>query len=149
MYRRMKRVPALHVKEAVGPSDTQPTRLVSENGYLPQLFACVLFVDSVWCANFEKLVIARQLLNNEPVSTVSIKLPESVISVFGESADARGESILEAAVVKWFEMGRISQGKAAEILALSRSEFLDLLSRYRVSAWQYTEGELDEELGLD
>lgn len=83
------------------------------------------------------------------MSTVSINLPESVVSVFGESADDRGESILEAAVVKWFEMGRISQGKAAEILALSRSEFIETLARYRVSPWQYAEAELDEELGLD
>jgi len=78
-----------------------------------------------------------------------INLPESVISVFGESEDVRGESILEAAVVKWFELGRISQGKAAEILGISRADVLDVLAQYRVSPWQYTDAELDEELGLD
>ena len=83
------------------------------------------------------------------MSTVSINLPESVVSVFGESEDARGESILEAAVVKWFELGRISQGNAAEILEISRAGFLEVLARYRVSAWQYTDAELNEELGLD
>ena len=79
---------------------------------------------------------------------LSISIPNSAALVFGRSDDA-GESILAAAVVKWFEMGRISHGKAAEILELSRAEFLDLLASYRVSAWQYTAEELTEELGLE
>jgi hypothetical protein len=37
-----------------------------------------------------------------------------------------------AAAVKWYELGQISQGKAAEIADCSRSEFIDALSRYRV-----------------
>ena len=82
------------------------------------------------------------------MNSVSIQFPDSIAGVFGESGDV-GDSILTAAVVKWYELGRVSQGKAAEILGLSRSEFLDLLSSYRVSAWQYTEAELDEELALD
>ena len=82
------------------------------------------------------------------MNTISIQVPDSVASVFGNPDDA-GKSILAAAVVKWFELGRISQGKAAEILGLSRADFLNLLASYRVSAWQYTEQELDEELGLD
>jgi len=79
---------------------------------------------------------------------LSINIPDAAASVFGRSDDA-AESILSAAVVKWFEMGRISHGKASEILGLSRAEFLDLLTSYRVSAWQYTENELTEELGLE
>ena len=79
------------------------------------------------------------------MSTVSIQFPDSIAGVFGESGDV-GDSILTAAVVKWYELGRVSQGKAAEILELSRSEFLDLLTTYRVSAWQYTGSEIDEEI---
>ena len=81
------------------------------------------------------------------MSSVSIQVPDSMAGVFGKSGDL-GDSILTAAVVKWYELGRLSHGKAAEILGLSRSEFLDLLSTYTVSAWQYTESELDEELAL-
>ncbi|WP_331456763.1 UPF0175 family protein [Crocosphaera watsonii] len=45
-------------------------------------------------------------------------------------------------------MGEISQGKAAEIAGLTRAEFINALSRYKVSSLQYTEAELQEELDL-
>ena len=51
-----------------------------------------------------------------------------------------------AAAVKWYEMGTISQGKAAEIAGVDRAEFLNVLSRYRVSPFQYTPEELAEEI---
>ena len=51
-----------------------------------------------------------------------------------------------AAAVKWYEVGELSQGKAAEIAGLSRAEFIDALSRFKVSPFQYTAEELEEEL---
>ncbi len=83
------------------------------------------------------------------MNTVSINIPESAFPVLGKNQDDLGRELLTAAVVKWFELGTISQGKAAEILSLSRAAFLDILSDYRVSAWQYTKQDLDEELSLD
>lgn len=38
-----------------------------------------------------------------------------------------------AAAVKWYELGRLSQGKAAEVAGLSRSAFIEALSRFKVS----------------
>lgn len=83
------------------------------------------------------------------MNTVSINLPETTFAVLGKTQKELGREILIAAVVKWFELGRISQGKAAEILEISRAEFLDVLSSYRVSAWQYSADELDEELSFE
>lgn len=83
------------------------------------------------------------------MNTVSIDLPSQALPLpVGPMSDP-GREILTAAVVKWFEIGRISQGKAAEILGLSRSELLDVLAEYRVSAWQYSQNDLDREMGLD
>lgn len=82
------------------------------------------------------------------MNTVSIDLPETTFTALGKTQKDLGREIITAAVVKWFELGKISQGKAAEILEISRSEFLDVLSDYRVSAWQYTKEELDEELSF-
>ena len=50
-----------------------------------------------------------------------------------------------AAAVKWYEMGAISQGRAAEISGLSRREFLDALGRFRVSPFQYSGEEAVED----
>lgn len=83
------------------------------------------------------------------MNTVSINIPEYTFTALGKNQDDLGRELLTAAVVKWFELGAISQGKAAEILGLSRSEFLDVLRDYRVSAWQYTKEDLAEELSLD
>ena len=43
-----------------------------------------------------------------------------------------------AAAVKWYELGRVSQGRAAEIAGLSRVDFFEALSRYGVSPFQET-----------
>ncbi len=83
------------------------------------------------------------------MNTISIDLPETTFAVLGKTQTELGREILVAAVVKWFELGTISQGKASEILGISRSEFLDILTKYRVSSWQYTEEELDEELSFE
>ncbi len=51
-----------------------------------------------------------------------------------------------AAAIKWYELGEISQAKAAEIAGLTRAEFINALSRYKVDFMQYTAQELAEEL---
>ncbi|MBU2446201.1 MAG: UPF0175 family protein [Bacteroidetes bacterium] len=51
-----------------------------------------------------------------------------------------------AAAVKWYELGRLSQSKAAEIAGVSRSRFLDSLKNFSVSPFQETIDELTEEL---
>ena len=83
------------------------------------------------------------------MNTVSINIPEITFIALGENSNDLGREILIAAVVKWFELGKISQGKAAEILEISRAEFLDVLSDYQVSAWQYIKEDLDEELNFE
>jgi predicted HTH domain antitoxin len=51
-----------------------------------------------------------------------------------------------AAAVKGYELGQISQEKAAEMAGLNREEFILRLSRLQVSPFQYTSEELEEEL---
>ncbi len=83
------------------------------------------------------------------MNNLSIQISDSMAAVFAGRDDDPARAILTAAVIKWYELGKISQGKAAEILGVSRTVFLDLLSRYHVSAWQYTEQELNEELEIE
>jgi predicted HTH domain antitoxin len=47
-----------------------------------------------------------------------------------------------AAAVKWYELGILSQSKAAEIAGLSRSEFLSDLARFKVTPFQYSAEEI-------
>jgi predicted HTH domain antitoxin len=46
------------------------------------------------------------------------------------------------AAVKWYEMRELSQEKAASTAGLSRSEFVDALSRFGVLPFQYDADEI-------
>jgi predicted HTH domain antitoxin len=76
-----------------------------------------------------------------------IELPEEVFSILRSSPDAFARELRLAAAAKWYEIGRISQSKAAELAGLSRQEFLEALSRFAVSPFQVTPEELADELG--
>jgi predicted HTH domain antitoxin len=78
--------------------------------------------------------------------TVQIQLPDTVFSALRKSPDEFVQEMRVAAAVKWYELGEVSQGKAAEVAGLSRSDFITALSRYKVSVLQYTPEELDQEL---
>jgi predicted HTH domain antitoxin len=68
--------------------------------------------------------------------TVNVVVPDGALSVLCADPSEFGEELKRAAVSKWYEMGMVSQSKGAEFLGISRSEFLDVLSRYRVSPFQ-------------
>jgi predicted HTH domain antitoxin len=80
------------------------------------------------------------------MKTVSIQLPETVFSALRKNPDEFVQEMRIAAAVKWYELGQISQGKAAEIAGLTRSDFINALSSYEVPFLQYTAQELAQEL---
>ena len=67
------------------------------------------------------------------VKTISIQLPETVFAALHKEPDEFVQEMRIAAAVKWYELGEISPEKAAEIAGLTRSEFTNALSRYKVS----------------
>lgn len=77
---------------------------------------------------------------------VKLNLPESVFSVTRSTPDEFVQEMRLAAAVKWYEVGTVSQSKAAEIAGISRQAFLDALIRFEVSPFQTTPDELTEEL---
>ena len=76
---------------------------------------------------------------------IQLNLPESAFSALRSSPNEFAQELLIAAVVKWYEVGIISQSKAAEIAGISRQAFLQALNRFEVSPFQTTPEELIEE----
>jgi predicted HTH domain antitoxin len=65
--------------------------------------------------------------------TISIEYPEFLANAMRMNKSEFGREIKISALVKLFELGKISSGTAAKVLNISRIEFLDLLSKYNVS----------------
>jgi predicted HTH domain antitoxin len=80
---------------------------------------------------------------------ITIELPEGVFSAIKRTPKEFVEEMRLAAAVKWYEIGSISQSKAAELAGLSRAEFISSLSRFRVSPFQETPEYLEKEFERD
>jgi predicted HTH domain antitoxin len=77
---------------------------------------------------------------------LEIDMPETAFSAIRKSPSEFAAEMRLAAAVKWYEMGMISQEKAAEVAGLSRGDFIFSLARFEVSPFQYTADELENEL---
>jgi predicted HTH domain antitoxin len=76
---------------------------------------------------------------------ITLEVSEDAVRLFGGDETRFARELIETAVVKWYDERRISSGKGAEILGVSRAAFLDLLYRHKVSPFQYTPEELAAE----
>ena len=77
---------------------------------------------------------------------VMLEIPETSFSILRTTSDMFVRELRLAAAVKWFEIGRISQSKAAELAGISRAEFLTALSQFNVSPFQTSPEELEREV---
>lgn len=65
---------------------------------------------------------------------IHIECPDELVST-GQTKAALEKLAREAFLVRLYALGQISSGRAAEILHISRREFLDLLDHYGVSSF--------------
>ena len=76
---------------------------------------------------------------------LKISINDDVLLALNKDQKEFLQELKLAAAVKWYEMGMVSQAKAAEIAGLSRTEFIYQLSKYRVSPFQYTIEEIKKD----
>ena len=70
------------------------------------------------------------------MTQLTLDMPEEAFATLHQTPKEFVREMRIAAAVKWYELGKLSQGRAAEIAGLSRAAFIDALSRYRVSPFQ-------------
>ncbi len=76
---------------------------------------------------------------------LTIKLPESLVEILGGAQKATKEAT-RATVLDLVRTGKISVGKGAELLNLSRHDFLDLMNGHHVPAIDYSPENFEYEL---
>jgi len=78
---------------------------------------------------------------------INIEYPESLANNLRLSEKDFQSEIKISSMVKLYELGRVSSGVAAQVLGLSRVDFLDLLARYNVSVLGgYNTDEINEDI---
>ena len=75
-----------------------------------------------------------------------VVLPEEVVAGFGWIEGEVSARVREALVMELLRQHVISQGKAAELLQLSRWDLYEVMGRYKVPAIDLTPEELQQEL---
>ncbi len=70
------------------------------------------------------------------MTKVVLQVPEGVLASLRYDPERFGHELCLAAAVKWYESGMVSQGRAAEIAGISRSEFIEALGRFKVTPFQ-------------
>jgi predicted HTH domain antitoxin len=78
---------------------------------------------------------------------VTFELRRELFAALRQDPDHFVPEMRLAAAAKWYELGLISQEKAAEVAGLSRSAFITALGRFQVSPFQYGAEEILEEVG--
>lgn len=70
------------------------------------------------------------IIGNEevrPMKTITIEVPDEMTSLGGGTDEQLAEAMRFATAILWYQQGRISQGKAAEIAGMNRVRFLKAL----------------------
>ncbi len=81
------------------------------------------------------------------MTQLTIEVPETTFAAFKQTPTEFIRAMKITALVKWYEDGKISQSKAAEIADISRQEFLEYLYEHKISPYQLSFQELIDEVG--
>lgn len=76
---------------------------------------------------------------------MTIEVPEEALAALRTNPDEFARQMRLAAAVKWYELRRLSQERAAGLAGLSRAEFLTALGQFGVSPFQSSAEEVVEE----
>jgi predicted HTH domain antitoxin len=117
-----------------------PAPATAGSSVLPQSFPLGLGSESFQLDRSKKFIYALSKMK------ITMEIPDTSFSITRERPEAFARSLRIAAAVKWYELGRISQSKAAELIGCNRIELFNHLREYGVSFLQVNEDDLEREL---
>ena len=81
-----------------------------------------------------------------PDKKILIKMPTDIIPIFTKKEEELANKIKELAVIELFREGKISSGKAADILGMQRFEFIRYISRQGIPYFDMDKEELERDI---
>ena len=78
--------------------------------------------------------------------TVSLSLPRDLLGTLDVPETQLANQILELVTLELFRQGRISTGKGAELLEISKADFIQILARHEITYFTTTPAELEAEV---
>lgn len=80
------------------------------------------------------------------VRKIEMTISEDIFLALNEKPEDFLKDMKIFTAMKFFEMGKLSLGKAAELAEMNKIDFMELLSRHKISAYNYSPDELDNDL---
>jgi predicted HTH domain antitoxin len=72
------------------------------------------------------------------MTVLQIEYPADLLDQAGQTKEALEDLAREALLVRLYDQGKLSSGRAAKLLGISRRAFLDVLGQYNVSYFDET-----------
>ena len=79
------------------------------------------------------------------MKSIEILVPEEIVNLLG-SEDAVRQEAREAFIFDLVRRGKVSKGKAAELLGISLWDLPDLIAQYQMPWFNYSQEELERDL---
>lgn len=95
-----------------------------------------------WWTKSDRFVLIMSRL------TVSLELPRDFLGALDIPESQLASRLLELVSLELFRQGRISAGKGAEMLGISKWQFVQLLARYEIPYFVESEDELRAEVAM-
>lgn len=83
-----------------------------------------------------------------PLKKIELSFPSEVLDMLTTTYQDNAEVLKEAAVLELYREGRLSSGKAAEILGMDRFEFIRYAGKKGIPFIRITPEELEEEVKI-
>lgn len=80
------------------------------------------------------------------MTALTLELPEEVFSTLRRTPEEFARELRLAAAIYWYQQGKISQEKAAQVAGLDRTDFLLALAREGVDVFVVDFDDLEREL---
>jgi predicted HTH domain antitoxin len=80
------------------------------------------------------------------MTSITFQCPDEILISLKDDADSFRRDLTLAAAMKFYELGRLSSGRAAELAGIPRVEFLRRAYEFNVPAWDLDEEDIIKDL---